>query len=359
MDVGQRIYILPENLYKTEEMLSFVPSPKRNNNGSHRETRNTGRSTGHPDHSSSVIHFKEKRGGKSAGKNSRKKRLAWAGSLAAMLMVCLLLFIPQFTDKAYAEVSLDGDSGVQLELDKDFHLLRASSPDGSVEPEQLKELQGNQLTDIVEKLQQLCGSDSLLMGYSFCDPHTEDPDFIAKILDLFRNNTILLIPGQSSDIEKAEKVNLTIGQYLLKQKSDEQQLENVIESLSTDDMQQILEETPKWTQNATFIENLQNSYNKREEQWNAAAATVPPAFIEPAAIPVTGETNDDWEDDADGDDRNEGNPSYASAGRTGTDSSDSRPAGQESGGSSGGGTVLPTPAPSSYDDNDDRDDDDD
>lgn len=176
MSVGDRIYVLAEDLW--EEKRKVVPF-------------------------------------RAAIKNQTAvRRIARMATAAAMAVLILVALMPGLATKAYAVVSIDAGQRVQLEVDQEQSVLKASSIDGSLPDTQLKKFKGKKLFDLGPELIEMLGKGPFLVAYATYDG-ASDPQIEQEIRQMFQQKEIVYLSGNSQDISSAEENAQSLGLYML------------------------------------------------------------------------------------------------------------------------------------------------
>lgn len=186
LSVGASIYVLPEDLYQEQEACA--------GSSLHQSQKN-------------LIPFP----------GIKKRSLIKIASIAAMLILCVTLVIPQLTVTTYAQASFDGKGSIQLSLDRNLQIIKAVSPDQSVPDSVLKTLQGKHINEAGETLRLACGLDDVLVGYALTGKKEASSSLDRELRALFPPRSVTVINGTSQDIENAEKESLSLGKYLTSQ----------------------------------------------------------------------------------------------------------------------------------------------
>lgn len=227
LSVGDKIYILPEDLYQQAQEYTIIPF--------------------------SVKSKSEKR---SSNPNSWNHLIG----VAAMLAIVITLLLPKITLPACAEVSFDGISGIQIELDRYGRILDADSPDNSVSDESLLTLKKKKLKDAEAEIYDLCGSETILIGYANLKDSEKDKRLIQMIQSLFPEQPVVYLQGDPDDIHMAESKSISLGKYLMEQKKTDE-LEKILSTLPKEKIKQLLQENPKW-----IDEDLRESLEEHIEE---------------------------------------------------------------------------------------------
>ena len=183
LSVGDSIYVLPEDLYQGQDACS----------------------------DSSLHRFQRKL---DPFPGIKKSSLVKIASIAAMLILCITLVIPQLTVTTYAQASFDGAGSIQLSLNRNLQIIKAVSPDQSVSDSVLKALHGKHINEAGETLRSACGFDDVLVGYALTSEKEDASSLDQELRALFPSHSVTFINGTSQDIENAEKESLSLGKYL-------------------------------------------------------------------------------------------------------------------------------------------------
>lgn len=224
----------------------------------------------------------------------QKSKWMRVAGLAAMLALCVFLLVPQATPIAYALASFDGDASVQVELDEEYHIIKASSPDGSVPAEALNSLVGKGIEESGPTLRELCGSGSVLLGYTFMNDNDEDLFLDKELRVLFEGQPVVCLAGNFVDFQTADGQMLSLGSYLLEKHMIEDDLDDILECLSAGELEQMLKSNPYWLKNPDFREVLED---RRQ--------AICEAKEEAAELAETDEEDDDIEEEDDFEDSSE------------------------------------------------------
>ncbi len=235
--VGDSIYVLPEDLYQKEEACA--------GSSCHRFQRK-------------LIPFP----------GIKKSPLVKIASIAAMLILCITLAIPQLTVTTYAQASFDGAGSIQLSLDRHLQIIKAVSPDQSVSDSVLKTLHGKHINEVGNTLRSACGFDDVLVGYALTSEKEDASSLDQELRTLFPSHSVTFINGTSQDIENAEKESLSLGKYLTSQqdkdRSDEP--ENSDSETSEQDEDETEQETDTPEQNEDETEQDSDTPEQDEDK---------------------------------------------------------------------------------------------
>ena len=161
MRVGDQIYILPEDLYQEEKTNRTVPFP--------------------------------------IARMRRSFVKAAACAAAAFLLIFVSVFMGQ--EKAYAMVSAVGTGDVELELDKEYRIIRVKSYGASQDENQLNGLVGKRLEEAQPLLGSMAGSEGVIVGYALIKQGNPDEEAaLASHLEfVFSGEAAVYLKGDARD----------------------------------------------------------------------------------------------------------------------------------------------------------------
>lgn len=171
---------------------------------------------------------------------------------AILMMVVLIasLFIFQIRPiKAYAMVSIDGQSSLELKVDKKGKIANASSLDNSYTKDELKNMKGKNIKELDLK-------DTKLVAIASLDDDLDD-EFENDILELF-DDDIYYIKADKKDIDEASNNNTSLGLYLLNEAISEDQLEDILENKSIDELYQLIKDNKDLLHNEEVLDILED-----------------------------------------------------------------------------------------------------
>ncbi len=185
MKIGDRIFILQEDLYQEEQ-------------------------------GENLIFHRENKG----------RKIIWsvaAVAAAAAVFVGAAVYEHQLLNTSYALVSVDGAMSVQLELNKKGTVKKAISYDHTLTEAELKNLEGKEFQEAAEFLNFATDDQKQkwLVSYAFYQEETlKDAGFQKKLEAVFKEEAALCLKGDKEDIEKAEEENKTLGNYLVEKNEE-------------------------------------------------------------------------------------------------------------------------------------------
>lgn len=270
--VGDSIYVLPEDLYQKEEACA--------GSSCHRFQRK-------------LIPFP----------GIKKSPLVKIASIAAMLILCITLAIPQLTVTTYAQASFDGAGSIQLSLDRHLQIIKAVSPEQSVSDSVLKTLHGKHINEVGNTLRSACGFDDVLVGYALTSEKEDASSLDQELRALFPSHSVTFINGTSQDIENAEKESLSLGKYLTSQqdkdRSDEPENSDSETSEQDEDETEQETDTPEQNEDETEQDSDTPEQNAAERDSDASDSTdAPESEDRPESSPEDSESEPERSDSA-------------------------------------------------------------
>ncbi len=222
--VGDKVYILPDDLYKEEKVSGVTVAP--------------------------IANKKVK-----MNKNIFRR----VASIVAVFILCFsFLMLPQFAKPAYAMASFDGEKSVQMELDKNNKILKVESLNNTVPKNELKKYKGKNINELDSEFNNLLGSGTILIGYA---PEKEDWDkdeFVKKVNELFGTENVIYLLGNIDDIDASDDNDITIGRYIAGKMYLNDDLEDALEELEYKELVEMLKEDPTWMEVPEFRDEIED-----------------------------------------------------------------------------------------------------
>ncbi|MGM9533119.1 anti-sigma factor domain-containing protein [Intestinibacter sp.] len=148
--------------------------------------------------------------------------------IGAILVVWMLL--NPFKNNSYAVISLDGNSGLEMKLDENKHVVEATSRDNSIPNKELDYIEGETLDDAIEHVSDLLENDNyVLAGYSISDENNTAYDKDLKSTVQKYLPYTLFIKSDMDDVKLADSEDMTLGKYELKDIHYLEELESCVE----------------------------------------------------------------------------------------------------------------------------------
>lgn len=227
LSVGDKVYILPEDLYKEEKVNGVAPMPFVSN--------------------------------KSKRVKINQNVLRRAASIVAVFILCFsFLMLPQFTKTAYAMASFDGENSVQMELDKNNRILTVESLNNTVSKDELKKYKGKNIKELDSEFNSLLGNGTILIGYAPEKDNWNEEEFVNNVNALFGSENVVYLLGSIDDIDASDDNDITIGRYIAGKKYLNDELEDILEELEYKELVQMLKDDPTWMEVPEFKDEIED-----------------------------------------------------------------------------------------------------
>lgn len=227
LSVGDKVYILPEDLYKEEKVNGVAPMPFVSN--------------------------------KSKRVKINQNVLRRAASIVAVFILCFsFLMLPQFTKTAYAMASFDGENSVQMELDKNNRILTVESLNNTVSKDELKKYKGKNIKELDSEFNSLLGNGTILIGYAPEKDNWNEEEFVNNVNALFGSDNVVYLLGSTDDIDASDDNDITIGRYIAGKMYLNDELEDILEELEYKELVQMLKDDPTWMEVPEFKDEIED-----------------------------------------------------------------------------------------------------
>lgn len=227
LSVGDKVYILPEDLYKEEKVNGVAPMPFVSN--------------------------------KSKRVKINQNVLRRAASIVAVFILCFsFLMLQQFTKTAYAMASFDGENSVQMELDKNNRILTVESLNNTVSKDELKKYKGKNIKELDSEFNSLLGNGTILIGYAPEKDNWNEEEFVNNINELFGSDNVVYLLGSIDDIDASDDNDITIGRYIAGKMYLNDELEDILEELEYKELVQMLKDDLTWMEVPEFKDEIED-----------------------------------------------------------------------------------------------------
>lgn len=197
--------------------------------------------------------------------------------IVALLMISILVYFNFKSISPYAEVSLDVNPSIKIELDENQNIIdiKGINKDGS--SIDFTGIKGKNINDgileikqrLVEKNYILRGK-SLLFGFAFVDTseNIQYEDRVKRVIkNTFNDNDVAFIKGDSNSISDADKKGISLGRYSASLDFDDNKLEEIIENLTVDEILDAIKNKDKYIfWNAELQEEMMDELEDRFEE---------------------------------------------------------------------------------------------
>ncbi|UEC19824.1 anti-sigma factor domain-containing protein [Clostridium septicum] len=197
--------------------------------------------------------------------------------IVALLMISILVYFNFKSISPYAEVSLDVNPSIKIELDENQNIIdiKGINKDGS--SIDFTGIKGKNINDgileikqrLVEKNYILRGK-SLLFGFAFVDTseNIQYEDRVKRVIkNTFNDNDVAFIKGDSNSISDSDKKGISLGRYSASLDFDDNKLEEIIENLTVDEILDAIKNKDKYIfWNAELQEEMMDELEDRFEE---------------------------------------------------------------------------------------------
>lgn len=200
---------------------------------------------------------------------------------AAVAALFVILINPVMTRlspvpaNTYAVVTFDINPSIEFELDENgiITMIKGLNDDGS--KLNLDGIVGKTFKDgtvilknVLGENNYLANNNSVLVGFSFLenDDINYEDDILNTIKEIFKGTNVAFLKGQKVDLENAKSQGMSLGKYQALAKLNDENFENAIENLSTQEILDLLKNTDgSIFLNTEQIEELQDEIEDRFE----------------------------------------------------------------------------------------------
>lgn len=200
------------------------------------------------------------------------------GAIAALFIILINPMINRLSNNVsntYAVLTFDINPSIEFELEENGIIknVKGINDDGiALGVENIKGVSFKDgliaLKELLMKNNYLANNNAILIGFSFMGDEniTYEEDIQNIIKNTFKGTDVAFLKGKKSDLEKAESQGVSLGKYEALVKLDEDNFEDAIENLTTQEMIQLL----KSNDNSIFLdedqlEELQDELEDRFE----------------------------------------------------------------------------------------------
>lgn len=208
-------------------------------------------------------------------KNNSKKMIISILSIAAVISVFILPFIKNNALTSYALVSLDINPSIQFELDANKNITDVKGLNEDGKSLDISQIKGLSLDDGMKKLNQILNEsnyhlngDTMIVGFAFL---TNEEDFnyendVKNIIGIeFKETKAAYFKGTKEETEQAKNKGISLGRYEAKLSLDEDIMEEQIESMSVEEILNLLDNKSKVYLNEEMKDELQDELEDRLE----------------------------------------------------------------------------------------------
>lgn len=181
-----------------------------------------------------------------------RKYMVPLGAIAALFILLInpiMNMLPNNVGNTYAILTFDINPSIEFNLDENGIIKKVTGINDDAIALGVDKINGMTFEEGVVALKELLSSNSylnnnnaILVGFSFLgNENISYEENIQKVIkDTFKGTDVAFLKGQKSDLEKAKNQGISLGKYEALVKLDEDNFEEAIENLSTQEMLELL-----------------------------------------------------------------------------------------------------------------------
>lgn len=181
-----------------------------------------------------------------------RKYMVPLGAIAALFIILINPIMNMFSTRinnVYAVLTFDINPSIEFELDENGIIKNIKGINDDAVALGLDKIKGMtfeegtvELKDLLSQNNYLNNNNAVLVGFSFIGKENinYEKDIQKTIQNTFKGTDVAFLKGQKSDLEKAESQGISLGKYEALLKLDEDNFEDAIENLSTQEMLELL-----------------------------------------------------------------------------------------------------------------------
>lgn len=173
-------------------------------------------------------------------------------AIAALFIILIGPIMNMYSTRinnVYAVLTFDINPSIEFELDENGIIKNVKGINDDAIALSLDKIKGMTfeegtvaLKDILSQNNYLSNNNSVLVGFSFIGKENinYEKDIQNTIKNTFKGTDVAFLKGKKSDLEKAQSQGISLGKYAALVKLDEDNFEDAIENLSTQEMLELL-----------------------------------------------------------------------------------------------------------------------
>lgn len=142
---------------------------------------------------------------------------------AAMLALILTLLLPNFTTTAYAVLAFAAEESLEVQVDREQTVLKAESPEDRIPKQELKALKGKNVLTLEPELERLLGGELKMVAYAPCQGEL-DEDFEESLRAAYEKGDRVVLAISAEQLEEVKSNEQTLGEYILSQQAEQMDL---------------------------------------------------------------------------------------------------------------------------------------
>ena len=174
---------------------------------------------------------------------AKKDTLMKIAALAAALLLCFgTIGTVNMNNQVYAAVSMDSEKSMQFDLNRKGKVVGITSYGQKLSEAQMKKYKGLSIEEAWELFKDDNNSEVYTIGYAVLKGGAKtEKEVIGKIKKAVTGSDIICIKGEETDLDEAEKDDISLGSYLLSRFPDDDDLDDFIEDSSKEGIMQFIE----------------------------------------------------------------------------------------------------------------------
>ena len=177
-----------------------------------------------------------------------RKYIVPLGAIVILINPIMNMFSSKMNN-VYAVLTFDINPSIEFELDQNGIIKDVKGINDDAIALGLDKIKGMTfeegtvvLKDLLSQNNYLSNNNAVLVGFSFIGNENinYEKDIQKTIKDTFKGTEVAFLKGQKSDLEKAKSQGISLGKYEALVKLDEDNFEDAIENLSTQEMLELL-----------------------------------------------------------------------------------------------------------------------
>ncbi len=181
-----------------------------------------------------------------------RKYILPLGAIAALFIILIGPIMNMFSTRmnnVYAVLTFDINPSIEFELDQNGIIKNVKGINDDAIALGLDKIKGMTfeegtmaLKDLLSQNNYLNNNNAVLVGFSFIGNENinYEKDIQKTIKNTFKGTDVAFLKGQKSNLEKAQSQGISLGKYEALVKLDEDNLEDAIENLTTQEMLELL-----------------------------------------------------------------------------------------------------------------------
>ena len=175
--------------------------------------------------------------------HAKKDTLMKIAALADALLLCFgTIGTVNMNNQVYAAVSMDSEKSIQFDLNRKGKVVGITSYGHKLSEREMEKYKGLSIEEAWELFKDGNNSEVYTIGYAVLKGGAKtEKEVIGKIKKAVKGSDIICIKGEETDLDEAEKDDISLGSYLSSRFPDDDDLEDFIEDSSKEGITQFIE----------------------------------------------------------------------------------------------------------------------